>query len=149
MIADSIKNASFYEGLSEDIATVLKYLQKTDFSKLEPGRYEIEGSVMSAGVSSYVSKPFEEGKWEAHRKYIDVHYIAEGTEKIGYAFIEQLQVIKEYDEKGDYLLLEGEGDMLVIKQGMFAIFAPQDAHMPCIAADEPQKVKKVMIKIKV
>ena len=33
--------------------------------------------------------------------------------------------------------------------GMFTIFTPEDAHMPGIALDQPQPVKKVVVKVAV
>ena len=62
----------------------LEYLKKTDFSKLEDGRYEIEGDRIYATVSRYQSKPWNECRPEAHRRYADVQYMAEGQELIGW-----------------------------------------------------------------
>jgi YhcH/YjgK/YiaL family protein len=149
MITQNIKNASLYFGLGERIAKGLKYLQQTDFSGMEPGKYEIDGSDVFALVQKYDSKPISEGKWEAHRKFIDVQFVAEGAEQMGYADIESLEVTKEYDAEGDYLLLQGKGCMLACSAGTFAIFGPQDAHMPCIAIDSPSPVKKVVVKVRV
>jgi YhcH/YjgK/YiaL family protein len=39
--------------------------------------------------------------------------------------------------------------MFLLDAGMFAVFFPEDAHMPCILADGPEAVKKVVIKIAV
>ena len=39
---------------------------------------------------------------------------------------------------------------LVLKDGDFAIFFPEDAHKPCCALNnEPSKVKKVVVKVAV
>ena len=147
MIIDNIKNAPLYYGVSERIAVALKFLRENDFSVMNPGKYEIDGSNVYALVQRYESKPVEKCKWEAHRRYIDVQYVAEGIEQIGYANLGQMKVSQEYREEGDYLLLEGKGDFFIFRDGNFAIFAPQDVHMPCIAAAEPQIIKKVVVKI--
>jgi len=149
MVIDSIRNAPLYYGLGDRIVSALKFLQESDFSAMEPGKYEIDGSNVYALVQKYESKPREAGKWEAHRKYIDVQYVSEGTEQMGYACIDAMKVTKEYDGEGDYLLLEGEGSMLVCRAGTFAIFSPEDAHMPGIALDKPQEIKKVVVKVRV
>jgi len=37
----------------------------------------------------YQTKPREQGIWEAHRKYIDVQYMIQGSELMGWASIGQ------------------------------------------------------------
>lgn len=148
MIIDRLKNASQYYGMGPGIKLALEYLQKTDFAELEPGKYEIEGSNVYAMVQQYETKQMEKGVWEAHRKYIDVQYVYNGTEQMGYSNIEGMKVAKEYDESGDYLLLEGKGNFIKLTSGFFAIFAPDDVHMPCVAIDTPTEVKKVVVKVK-
>jgi YhcH/YjgK/YiaL family protein len=39
--------------------------------------------------------------------------------------------------------------MVACTAGTFAIFTPEDAHMPCIAVNAPKPVKKVVVKVKV
>ena len=36
-----------------------------------------------------------------------------------------------------------------IEKGMFAVFYPQDIHRPCMQIDGPEKVKKVVVKVRV
>lgn len=146
MIIDQIKNASFYFGMSERLTTALRYLQNTDLSSIEPGRYEIDGSNVYALVQQYETRLKEKGFWEAHRRYIDVQSVIEGVELIGYANLGHLKV-GEYDDAQDFLRLEGEADFLVIRAGTFVILTPQDAHMPGIAVASPQPVKKVVVKV--
>ncbi|RAV16660.1 YhcH/YjgK/YiaL family protein [Paenibacillus contaminans] len=148
MIIDRLENASLYYGVSENIKKALEYLEQTDFSAMEPGNYEIEGENMYAMLQHYVNRPIEEGVWEAHRKYIDVHYIYEGMERMGYASVSNLKLIKEYDEKDDYSFYVGKGSWNVFDEGSFVIYGLQDAHIPAIAVNEPQAVKKVIVKIK-
>ena len=47
----------------------------------------------------------------------------------------------------DVFFLEADGDQLQVEAGFFAIFTPQDAHMPGIAITEPNHIKKVVIKV--
>jgi hypothetical protein len=54
------------------------------FSKVEPGRIEIDGNAIFALIQEYQTVPSEEKKPEAHRKYIDVQYVFQGSEIIGY-----------------------------------------------------------------
>lgn len=146
MIIDQLKNASLYLGVNEKLAAAFHYLENIDPSSINPGKYEIDGSNIYALVQRYVTKPRENGLWEAHRKYIDVQYIVNGVELIGYANLESLKA-GEYDEAKDFLPLQGDGDFLVVRAGTFVIFTPQDAHMPCLTVTIPQTVEKIVLKL--
>ncbi|MGV8981265.1 YhcH/YjgK/YiaL family protein [Clostridium sp.] len=147
MVIDKLSNAKQYYGLSARIEKALKYLQNTDLENIKIGKYEIDGKNIFAIVSEYEAKNLDEGKWEAHREYLDIQYVVSGKEKIGYAGINEMKMIGEYNEAKDVLFLAGEGDLLLVSEGTFAIFAPQDAHMPGIKVNNGQHVKKVVVKI--
>lgn len=149
MIFDVIKNAHWYYGAGHRIEKGLRWLQTTDIAKLEPGRHEIDGDDCFALVMNYETKLLEQGAWEAHRKYLDIQYVASGTEKMGYANIGSMQTSVEYDETKDLMFLKGEGDFLVMRPGSFGIFGPEDVHMPAMALDAPRPVKKIVVKVRV
>jgi len=150
MIADILKNNHLYECISPRIKKSLEYISKTDFSAMEPGRYELDGSNIFALVQAYDSIPREQGKWECHRNYIDIQYIAEGVEQIGVNNIGKMKVTTEYNPEKDVAFLSGDGDYVTFSKGSYGIFFPEDAHQPKIApGNVPGKVKKVVIKIKV
>ena len=149
MIIDRIENASMYSGLAPRLAVALAYLRDTDFSCVEPGRYDIDGDEIYALVQAYTTKDVSKGLWEAHRRYIDVQYVAGGNERMGYANLGDLTVSREYEDKDDFLLLQGEGDFLTMPAGTFIILGPQDAHMPQIAVGKPCEVIKVVVKVAV
>ena len=149
MIIDSLKNAGLYYGVSSRLKLALEYLKKTDFESMDLGRYEIDGTNVYALVQQYETKSIEQGAWEAHRKYIDVQYVYSGSELMGYSYIHEIKVAKEYNESGDYLLLKGEGNFFKVEAGSFVVFLPEDAHMPCISIVEAEKVKKVVVKVAV
>ena len=150
MITDIIKNRKIYESISPKIRAGLDYLAKTDFSVREAGRYELDGKNIFAMVQIYDSIPKEQGKWECHQNYIDIQYIAEGIEQIGFTSIENMKIKTEYNPEKDVAFLSGEGDYVTLVKDSYCIFFPQDAHQPKIAPDnKPGKVKKVVIKIKI
>jgi len=149
MITDKLQNASLYYGISEKIAVSLKYLQNTDLSEFQNGKYEIESDEIFAIIQDYNTKPLIEGKFEAHKKYIDIQYIIKGVEKMGYVNINKLKPSVEYDEEKDIMFFEGGGDFLTVDEGFFAIFMPEDAHMPGIKSKTSEYVKKAVIKIKI
>jgi YhcH/YjgK/YiaL family protein len=150
MIADILKNRQIYAAISPRIKTALEYIAKTNFSQLDPGRYEIDGSNLFVLIQVYDSIPKEHGKWECHKNYIDIQYIAEGVEQIGCNNIEIMKVTTEYNPEKDIAFLSGEGDFITFSKGSYGIFFPEDAHQPKIAVNNiPGRVKKVVVKIKV
>ena len=154
MIVDRIDNSKWYRPLNSRLATALDYVRTTDFSKVTPERYEVMGDDVYALVMTYETKA-PTGVWEAHRKFYDVQFVAEGIEQMGYAPLLDLRVTKEYDPANECVLLEGKGIFLTVKQGMFVVFGPNDAHMPGTAMPNPANpaefkpamVKKVVVKV--
>lgn len=149
MIVDHIKNAEAYYNLSPRIEVALKYLEAMDLTTLEVGKYEIDGDNLFVLIQEYEPKTIEEGKCEAHKKYIDIQYIIKGRECMGYMLTEKGEVTESYDDTKDRLFVKWTGDLVSYTEGMFAIFYPQDAHMPGIKTDGCDFVKKAVVKIAV
>jgi YhcH/YjgK/YiaL family protein len=149
MIIDKLSNSHLYSNLSERINKAFDYLKKTDFSKTELGRYDIDDDNIFSLVNEYNTKDENEGKLEAHKKYIDVQFVAEGEELMGYAPLENQKIIDEYNEKNDITFFSGKKSFTLVKEGMFAIFFPTDVHLPGIKVKEKSHVKKVVVKVKV
>lgn len=148
MVIDQISNASLYYELGPGIETGLRYLETTDFSSVEPGKYDIDNGCHVI-VQNYLTKPREEKRWEAHQKYIDIQFIADGAELMGYADIRTLRVIEKYNESKDVTWLEGAGSFFTIRAGVFVILFPDDAHMPGVEIAAPDNVRKVVVKVPV
>jgi len=146
MVIDRLKNAALYFGMHPRMADAFRYLKETDFSKIEPGRYEIDGANLFVLIQNYEPKLREKARWEAHRKYIDVQYVLSGCELFGYAPLERLSSVA-YDEAKDFHELKGDGDFLQASAGTFLILFPEDAHMPGIAGPGSQPVKKIVVKV--
>lgn len=149
MIIDKIENTELYTGLNKRIKIALDYIKQTDFSKLELGKHNIENDTIYALLNEYTTKDSKGCLLEAHRKYIDVQYVVEGEEQVGLATLDGQKAVKEYDEKDDYLLYDEKHSLVPFKKGMFAIFFPDDLHLPEIKLNTISKVKKVIIKVKI
>ena len=148
MIVDTLSNAAQYGVLGERIATALRFLQENDCARLPVGKTPIDGDQVFALVQDNTTKPREQGVWEAHRKHIDVQFVAAGIEEMGYANVNTLTVRKPYDEQTDFALFDGAGSFVTVPAGSFTIFFPQDAHIPGSAVDgQPAPVRKVVVKV--
>ena len=125
------------------------FLNRKDLDTLSPGTYPIDGENVYAIISQYVPKDLDKTKWESHRKYIDLHYVIRGKEKIGVAPVSRAKVTKAYDETKDIAHYESPGKYYTAEPGTFFLFFPQEAHRPGIKADGSDQVKKLVIKIRV
>ena len=150
MVLDKLENIDKYSGLGERISKALLFLKQNNFQEMKDGRYEIDGENIYASVMRYKTKPAENGKWESHKKYIDVQFVADGSERIGYSNLSGMTVNENYSEEKDVQFLIGEGDFITAEKGTFVILFPQDVHMPGISIDNRQSdVTKVVVKVKV
>jgi biofilm protein TabA len=146
MIADLLTNIDRYTALGAGIARGLRFLAQTDLAGLAQGRHELDGQRLYALVNDYTPKPPGEGRWEAHRRYLDLQYVVSGVEHMGVARLDRLSA-GDYDADRDVLRLSGAGDYLTFGAGQFMILWPDDAHMPGIDAGVPGPVRKVVVKI--
>jgi len=149
MILDKVDNVLLYADMHPSIVRALKYLRDTDFAKLPNGKYEIAGVDLFSIVNEYTTKDLEDCRLEAHRKFIDIHFMASGSEIIGYSLFSDQEPATEYDEENDFILYCGEKNYLKLEEKMFAIFFPSDLHMPGLIVEKPAKVKKVVVKVRV
>jgi YhcH/YjgK/YiaL family protein len=148
MILDKLENAARYYGLGPRFIKAFEYLNNTDFSKVEKGKYEIDGTHIFAIVNEYDTISTDGEQMESHRKYIDVQYIVTGEELVGHDFLQKQLPSQAYDETTDFMLFaEKPVFFSKLEQGSFAIFFPTDLHMPNIRVGAAVPVKKVVIKI--
>lgn len=149
MVYDKIDNIETYKGLSEDIYEGLKFLKNTT-SDLTCGMHEINPRV-KAIVSEYDTKPVNENGYEAHRKFIDIQYLLKGSEKNCFFPIEKLKETKPYKEEIDASFYEADVPVqeLMLGEGYFAVYWPQDGHMPCLNVISSIKVKKIVVKVEI
>ena len=149
MFFSPLSMATKYNYLDDKFTAAYKWLAETDLDNTPVGSYPIcEG--VTANVQEYNTFPAEEGSFETHDAYFDIQYLISGKEQFGYCKREGLVLkqdvpendVKFYEEpalSGTVLLLPG--DMIVV--------APEDAHKPRVAADGPEFVRKVVVKVKV
>ena len=150
MIIDTLQNSSRYTSLNEGFAKGFAFIEKCVEKGCEVGKFEIDGTNVYALVQSYDTLPLEQTKWEAHQQYIDIQFILEGCEVIGWKPLEKLPQGTAYNAEKDCYLYQGdEGTELQMEPLTFAIFYPEDLHRPKTCSKSPSTVKKIVVKIKV
>jgi biofilm protein TabA len=129
----------------------LDYLQNLDPRGLEPGTVEIDGRQVYAMIQTYTSREVTENpRFEAHRRYLDIQYLVSGTEAMGWAPLDQLEVNVPYIDDRDVMLgtVPAQARTLVPFSAGYAILLfPSDAHGPGLAAGEPEPIVKVVVKV--
>ena len=151
MIVDKIENAHLYTSLSHALAKAFELLKNEKLINTPDGRYQVDGENLYYIVQHYITKPLEEGKLEAHRKYIDVQFIAEGEELLGYYPLDNLKIATPYDQTKDvaFYNLPKKISTITLEEGMFCILFPNDAHLPSRQINDPSNVFKVVVKVKI
>lgn len=148
MITDHISNSKQYEAISKGIQQAFEYARNNDLSALDLGNYEIDGDNVYVMILGYEPKTIEDNRCEAHKNHLDIQYVIEGTEQMGYGPVDTMEVVVPYDSVKDRYFVGFTGETLTYEAGMFAIFFPQDAHMPGIKVEGCDYVKKAVFKIK-
>ncbi|MEO6078096.1 MAG: YhcH/YjgK/YiaL family protein [Candidatus Andersenbacteria bacterium] len=120
-----------------------------EHSNLPAGEHEIQGRELYANIQSLDTLPLSESSFEMHQQYIDIHYCVEGGEAIGYAPIGTLEEKEPLNTEKDYQLFHPtqQFNTCVLQPGQFAIFYPQELHMPKLQNGFDTHVSKIVIKM--
>lgn len=151
MIVDTFSNLEKYKESLPQLLLVKKFIDDHMHEEnMECCKYLIDDENVFALVQEYVTKNSKEIRWESHRKYIDVQFILSGNENIGYSRCEALKLMEDFSEGKDIAFYKSPKTytQITLSEGMFAIFYPGEAHLPCCISETPSNVKKIVFKIK-
>jgi YhcH/YjgK/YiaL family protein len=137
-----------YSGLGNDVQKALRFLVSRDLSNLPPGKHPVDGDGMFVDVMETMTALHDSKFFEAHEKFVDLHLTLSGEEWYGYAPVNNLKVVKQYDPEKDVALYGGEGVYFKVPQGQFVLFFPEDSHKPGITFGTPALIQKLVVKIK-
>jgi biofilm protein TabA len=148
MILDILENGHQYFGLNPGFKKAFQFLVRSDITELPTDRFEIDGDRVYAMVAKDMGRRKEDALLETHQKYIDIQLILAGTDNMGWKPRSSCkQPSGVYDQETDLQFFSDQPDAwLTTKPGAFAIFFPEDAHMPLIS---PEQLHKVVVKIAV
>ena len=148
MIYAKHKDAPAYRGIHPNLDLALEHITPEFLASVGSERVELKGGVYATRFT-YETVPEAESFFEAHKKYLDIHIMAEGSEKVEIAPPEALA---EFDrvEANDFYAYRGEGDYkLILSPGDFLVVFPGDAHRIKMQVDGPKTVSKVVFKVKI
>lgn len=149
MIFGNIHNLKEFPFLEEKIKECFEYAKNHNLVSYEEGSHEIDGERLFVNIVEYTTTKPEERFWEAHKNYLDVHVMLQGTEQIDLNFIQNMDV-KEFVEKDDFLPMDGDkNSSVILRDGDFLICYPSDGHRTAVAVQEPEKIKKAIFKVRI
>ena len=132
--------------LTEEVKNlVVAFIKNNDMQNLPNGRYELNGENY-VNVFEYETKE-NDGVFELHKQYIDVHYAITGEETIlwGESYTQET---KPYQADGDYSLGQVSNPKEVKVNGELCVFLPNEPHRAGVIYNGAVKVKKAVFKVK-
>lgn len=148
MILSNLDNSQRAETLDPRFKQVFDYVKSHDLLHSPCGRIELDGDRLFINNDNPTCIPQEKQQLEVHRRYIDIHFLLEGTERIGWKALEELTTeSKAYDEKADIAFYADRPTTYVdLFPGHFLIVYPEDAHAPIIGNGT---IRKAVAKIRI
>ncbi len=143
------------ENRGVDAARVLRQRTVTHWSgrlprTLEPGVVEIDGKNIFAQIIDMTTRDAAENRPEAHRRYLDIQFLAWGEEKIGVAIdTGNNQISESLLEQRDIIFYHDSEHESFIEMipGSYALFFPQDVHRPGCNKSIATPIRKIVVKV--
>lgn len=148
MIFDDFKNIDLY-----NIDKKVKDFILNIDPDIKAGRHIISDYAF-INIDEYNTKPENEIKLEAHKKYIDIQFLIKGKERVYTTDLEGLETMVPYNSEKDvefYLTPKNKKlNLSYLTKDKFIVLYPDDVHSPCIQFEnEIEPVKKAIVKIQI
>ena len=151
MIFASKENLARYKGVSVNMNAAIDYLLKISTKDLQPCKVDIDSN-MYMMVQCYDTRTWEQGKFEAHDRYIDIQFYLSGEEFVYVEDRSRLNISEPYDTERDVVKFHDISIppvKLRMTPGSAVIFFPEDGHKPnCMIDNRPEQVKKIVLKVR-
>ncbi len=133
--------ANVVPGLEEALSTI------EGVSKTQPATHPLSngGKVIVGDVVTTK----QAGLLEAHKNFLDIQYVLEGEEYMGWAPVDTLTLDGEFNTEKDVGKYSGDCQYMRIPAGYCYIVFPEDAHAPGVHLDAPLTERKIIVKLKV
>lgn len=150
MLATSIDLVNKYDYLSEKFKKAYQWLASNDTAHMKDGKYDICEGVF-AMVQRYETVDFCDARFESHKEYFDIQYIAEGYESFGMALVKDCKLNESVEENDVYFYETPDFFTQVnLKSGDLVVVPPEEVHQPRACYNgKKMTVTKVVLKVKV
>ena len=148
MIYAKNADALAYRGIHPNLDLALEHITPEFLASLRDNqRVELKGDLVYCTRFTYETIPQEESFFEAHRRYLDIHIMVEGEERVDMNRPEDLK-LTDAQEGNDFYAYQGESwHSTVLKPGEFLVVFPGDAHRIKVQVDGPRTVSKAVFKV--
>ena len=148
MIYAKNADALAYRGIHPNLDLALEHVTPEFLASLRDNqRVELKGDLVYCTRFTYETIPQEESFFEAHRRYLDIHIMVEGEERVDMNRPEDLK-LTDAQEGNDFYAYQGESwHSTVLKPGEFLVVFPGDAHRIKVQVDGPKTVSKAVFKV--
>lgn len=151
MIYGELKDIKNYKGLNKNLDKAIDFIIDKKYLNANFGKNLIEGkSIYFDYPEKVMTRENKDIESEYHKKYADIHIVLEGEEIIGYTSFEDCVETKAYNSEKDIAFVKGENQAEVLLNGKnFALFFPEEVHLPLLKVGEIKEIKKVVFKIEI
>ena len=148
MIYAKNADALAYRGIHPNLDLALEHITPEFLASLRDNqRVELKGDLVYCTRFTYETIPQEESFFEAHRRYLDIHIMLQGEERVDVNRPEEL-TLTQVQEENDFYAYQGESwHSTVLKPGEFLVVFPGDAHRIKVQVDGPKTVSKAVFKV--
>ncbi|MBQ3723641.1 MAG: YhcH/YjgK/YiaL family protein [Bacteroidales bacterium] len=148
---DSEELRTQYEAARGEWDAALAFLQRSDLMTLPLGRHELTETGTYANIQEYDTDPAVQGKFEAHRAYVDIQVVLAGEEIIYVCDLaDGREISMPYDAEKDCELFfhAVKAREVKVSPDCYVILFPNDGHMPGRPVDgTPCHVRKIVVKV--
>ncbi len=148
MILGKNQDALAYLGIHPNLDMALRHITPAFLDALsDDKRVELQGEQVYCTRFTYETIPLEAGFFEAHRRYLDIHIMLEGQERVDVSHPAGLALLEEKQGQ-DFYAYQGEAEYtMVLRPGSFLVVFPGDAHRIKLQVDGTRRVSKAVFKV--
>ena len=149
MILARNETALDYLGLHPNLDLALRRITPAFLSALGTDRVDIVPGEVWCTKFTYDTIPDSESFFEAHEKFLDIHLMLQGSERVEIASPCRLQPFESKPENDFYAYHGGGAHKLLLSPGDFLVVFPDDAHKIKMMCGSPETVTKAVFKVKI
>ena len=148
MILGTLSESARIESLHPAFKKAFDYIKSHDLLNAPLERITLDGEALFINNSAPTPRSQEEQVLEVHRRYLDIHVLLSGTERIGWKPLADLTNPEApFNEADDYqTFAEPATTYFDMLPGQFLIVYPEDAHAPIIGTTP---IRKLVVKVEI
>lgn len=149
MIVDTLRQHQKYHALHPLFESAFDALQEYLSCCPAVGRYPLLGEDLMAIVEEGGLTDKAQPKLEAHQRYIDIQFLLSGQQSLKWRPLSQCQKLTiGYNSARDICFYDDEPQAAMdLREGSFAIFFPDDAHLSCKGSSFKKIIMKVAVNV--